>query len=192
MQCAACDLYVSGRFQTTLFSLLSFPGLYITFIKVRVPASATETLSTPLFFGFVGLFNILLLWPLFPILDALGLEPFVPPPDASVWRAVLTNALLGTCLSEMLWLQSMLLTSPLVATMGLSMTIPLALVVSVLLLQCSLLFYSLRSANGCTFRATSHGTVSASACNIGLVGRCFGNHLMLKPDATRILKAHFS
>jgi solute carrier family 35 protein F5 len=39
----------------------------------------------------------------------------------------LLNAVLGTVLSDYLWLWSMLLTSPLVCTLGLSLSIPVAM-----------------------------------------------------------------
>jgi len=74
----------------------------------------------------VGLFNLLCLWPFFVILDVAGIEEFSWPSRDVFWKLVL-NGLLGTCLSDYLWLLAMLMTSPVVVTLGLSMTIPLAM-----------------------------------------------------------------
>jgi len=67
-----------------------------------------------------------LLWPFFFILNATGLEPFEMP-SIKVIVMLLLNGLIGTCLSDYLWLLSMLMTSPVVVTLGLSLTIPLAM-----------------------------------------------------------------
>ncbi|KAG0179280.1 hypothetical protein DFQ28_003074 [Apophysomyces sp. BC1034] len=82
----------------------------------------------PLFFGFVGVFNVVLLWPIIPLLSWLGIEPFQLPFNSTLWLVLLVNAFVGTFLSDYLWLLAMLMTSPLVVTLGISLTIPLALV----------------------------------------------------------------
>jgi solute carrier family 35 protein F5 len=74
----------------------------------------------------VGLFNIILLWPFFFVLNATGVEPFEFP-SQKVMGELILNGLIGTCLSDYLWLLSMLMTSPVVVTLGLSLTIPLAM-----------------------------------------------------------------
>ena len=119
----------SNDWRGDLLALASaiFYGLYITMMKVATKKNNYE-LDTVLFFGFVGLFNVFLLAPLFPALQFLGLESFQLPPTREIWIAIGLNALLGTCLSEILWLQAMMYTTPLVATMGLTLTIPLALI----------------------------------------------------------------
>ena len=45
------------------------------------------------------------------------------------------NGLVGTVLSDVLWLLSLLLTSPVVATVGLSLTIPIAMIFDFVLLD---------------------------------------------------------
>lgn len=77
----------------------------------------------PLFFGFVGAFNILLLWPLMPILHYLGLETFELPMNSTLWTVIFLNAFIGTFLSDYLWLLAMLMTSPLVVTLGIALTV---------------------------------------------------------------------
>jgi len=70
--------------------------------------------------------------PVLGILHVLRFERFVlPSPDVFVY--LISNALFGTVLSDLLWAKSMLLTSPLIATLGLSFTIPLAILQSSLI-----------------------------------------------------------
>ncbi|CAO3591353.1 unnamed protein product [Absidia cylindrospora] len=103
-----------------------FYGCYTTMLKVRI--GDEDRIDMPLFFGFVGAFNVLLLWPVFPLLDWLGIETFQLPQTPILWTMVLLNAFIGTFLSDYLWLLAMLMTSPLVVTLGISLTIPLALI----------------------------------------------------------------
>lgn len=103
-------------------------GFYAVLTKKSIPAEVEKALHIPVFFFFLGAFNILLLWPLFPLLHFTGIEPFVLPP----WRSDTTTLLLvnaaGSCVSDLAWIYAVLLTSPLVVTVGLSLTIPLSLV----------------------------------------------------------------
>ncbi|OAD68185.1 hypothetical protein PHYBLDRAFT_117850 [Phycomyces blakesleeanus NRRL 1555(-)] len=103
-----------------------FYGCYTTMLKLRI--GDESRINMPLFFGFVGAFNVVLLWPVFPLLHWLGLETFELPPTSTLWFMVLLNAFIGTFLSDYLWLLAMLMTSPLVVTLGISLTIPLALI----------------------------------------------------------------
>ncbi|KAI9278681.1 hypothetical protein BDA99DRAFT_492858 [Phascolomyces articulosus] len=102
-----------------------FYGCYTTLLKRRI--GDESRINMPLFFGFVGAFNVLLLWPIFPILHWTGLETFEIPHGGILWATLLLNAFIGTFVSDYLWLLSMLMTSPLVVTLGISLTIPLAL-----------------------------------------------------------------
>lgn len=61
-------------------------GVYVTVMKRRV--GNEDRVNMPLFFGLVGLFNVLLLWPGFFILHYTGIEPFELPPTASVWTII--------------------------------------------------------------------------------------------------------
>lgn len=56
-----------------------------------------------LFSGFVGLFNLLLLWPLFFLFHYSKWELFEWP-TRHQWTFLLLNGLVGTVLSEVLWL----------------------------------------------------------------------------------------
>ncbi|KAF9914685.1 hypothetical protein BX616_007777 [Lobosporangium transversale] len=107
-----------------------FYGCYTVLLKLRIQNESRVNMS--LFFGFVGLFNIVLLWPMFGVLHWTGIEPFELPSDTKVIWMIGVNAIVGTFVSDYLWLLSMLMTSPLVVTLGLSLTIPLALLGDVL------------------------------------------------------------
>lgn len=48
-------------------------GIYVVVMKMRI--GNEDRVNMPLFFGLVGTFNLLLLWPVFPILHYTGIEP---------------------------------------------------------------------------------------------------------------------
>ncbi|KAJ2844825.1 hypothetical protein IWW36_005031 [Coemansia brasiliensis] len=105
-------------------------GCYTILLKRQI--GDESRLDAPLFFGVVGLANTLLLWPGFIILHFSGVETFQLPHSQSIWAMILVNAFIGTFLSDYLWLLAMLMTSPLVVTLGLSLTIPLSMAGDVL------------------------------------------------------------
>lgn len=99
-------------------------GVYSTLLKREV---GDETrVNMKIFFGFVGLFNLLFLWPSLIVLDFFGWEPFSLPKDPKVVVIIFVNCLI-TFVSDFCWAKAMLLTSPLTVTVGLSITIPLAM-----------------------------------------------------------------
>ncbi|KAI8932234.1 hypothetical protein NX059_011113 [Plenodomus lindquistii] len=100
-------------------------GLYTVFLKRRI--GSESRVNMPLFFGFVGLANTLLLWPGLIALHYLDIEPFALPPTRRILAIVLVNSA-SSLVSDFCWAYAMLLTSPLVVTVGLSLTIPLSLV----------------------------------------------------------------
>jgi solute carrier family 35 protein F5 len=73
-----------------------FYGCYTILLKVRIQDESRLDMS--LFFGFVGAFNVVLLWPCFGILHALGIERLELPSTAAVWGLIFLNALIGTFL----------------------------------------------------------------------------------------------
>ena len=98
-------------------------AVYVTLLKVRIQSE--DRVSMPLFFGFVGFFNIALLWPFGLLLHFIGIEPFSWPQDRMTWLGVAVNMAI-TLISDFAYLLAMLKSSPLIATVGLSLTIPLA------------------------------------------------------------------
>ncbi|GAB7363943.1 hypothetical protein MBLNU230_g4505t1 [Neophaeotheca triangularis] len=100
-------------------------GLYAVFMKKRI--GDESRVDMPLFFGLVGLINVLLLWPGLVVLHYTGIEPFELPPTGRVTAIVLCNSA-ASLVSDLAWAYAVLLTSPIVVTVGLSMTIPLSLI----------------------------------------------------------------
>ncbi|XP_066589435.1 solute carrier family 35 member F5 [Prorops nasuta] len=107
-----------------------FYAAYIVFLKRKVDHE--DKMDIPMFFGFVGLFNLTLLWPLFFILHYGHWEEFEWP-NSHQWTFIIINGLIGTVLSEVLWLWGCFLTSSLIATLAISLTMPMSMIADVLL-----------------------------------------------------------
>ncbi|KAI9224313.1 hypothetical protein BC828DRAFT_402351 [Blastocladiella britannica] len=107
-----------------------FYALYITFLKLSVQHESR--INMPLFFGILGVCNAVLLAPVLVLLHWTGIETFVWP-SSQVFMIMTVNAVLGTVVSDYLWMLAMLLTGPVVVTLGLSLTIPVAMVGEALL-----------------------------------------------------------
>lgn len=75
----------------------------------------------------MGLFNVMIFWILGIVLDLSKIE-ILEVPKGDVIGYLLLNGLLGSALSDYLWLYSVLLISPVVSTVGLSLTIPMAMI----------------------------------------------------------------
>lgn len=102
-------------------------GFYTIILKKTTISAQPKSIHMPTFFGFVGLFNLIILFPVFPILHFSGLETFALPPTRHIWTILLINSS-SSLISDICWAYAMVFTSPLVVTVGLSLTIPLSLV----------------------------------------------------------------
>jgi solute carrier family 35 protein F5 len=100
-------------------------GFYAVYMKKRI--GDESKVNMPLFFGLVGTLNVFLLWPGMVVLHFTGIETFQLPPTGKILTIVLVNSA-SSLVSDFCWAYSMLLTSPLIITVGLSLTIPLSLV----------------------------------------------------------------
>jgi solute carrier family 35 protein F5 len=116
-------------------------GLYAVVMKKRMGNEAR--INMPMFFGMVGLLNLFIMWPGFLILHYTGIETFELPPSRRILTIILVRFMpllsqsyadktkvnsSSSLVSDFCWAYAMLLTSPLVVTVGLSMTIPLSLI----------------------------------------------------------------
>jgi len=59
-----------------------FYGCYTTLLKLRIHHESRVDMT--LFFGYVGLYCLIFLWPFIIILSVLGIEPFELPPSKTV------------------------------------------------------------------------------------------------------------
>lgn len=100
-------------------------GFYAILMKKRI--GDESKVNMPLFFGLVGLFNVVLLWPGLVLLHLIGVETFELPPTNRILTIVLVNSA-SSLVSDFSWAYAMLLTSPLIVSVGLSLTIPLSLI----------------------------------------------------------------
>lgn len=98
-------------------------GLYATQLKKQIPDE--EKASMAMMFGYLGAIVAVSGWPFLFILHWSGVESFVVP-DSRVVVLLLMNALIGTVLSDYLWARSVALTTPVIATLALSLTLPLS------------------------------------------------------------------
>ncbi|CAI0438573.1 unnamed protein product [Linum tenue] len=109
-----------------LFSAISY-ALFTVLLK-RSAGSQDEKVDMQKFLGFIGIFTLVGLWWLLWPLSALGIEPgFSFPDSVSIDEIVVLNGLVGNVLADYFWAVSVIWTTPLVATLGMSLTIPLAM-----------------------------------------------------------------
>jgi len=99
-------------------------SVYLVTLKHQV--GNEENLNIAMFYGFVGVFNMVLIGPGLYLFHALGWEKFELP-QLETFGYIAVNGLVGTVLSEFLWLWGCFLTSSLAATLSLSMTTPLSM-----------------------------------------------------------------
>lgn len=78
-----------------------FYACYLVLVKRK--NDTDEKVNILEFFGFVGLWNVILLWPLFLILNFSQLEPFEMP-NRRQFLVLFINGIVGTVISEALWL----------------------------------------------------------------------------------------
>ncbi|XP_054978463.1 solute carrier family 35 member F5 isoform X2 [Sorex araneus] len=117
--------------------ILSIGGVVLVNLSGSGKSAGRDTV------GFVGLFNLLLLWPGFFLLHYTGFEDFEFP-NKVVLMCIIINGLIGTVLSEFLWLWGCFLTSSLIGTLALSLTIPLSIIADICMqkVQFSWLFFA--------------------------------------------------
>ena len=86
-----------------LCSKLAMLIKYIVFKHLLCVACINSLNDKSAVSGFVGLFTILFLWPGLLILHFAGAEKFEWP-DPIQWLFLVANGVIGTVLSELLWL----------------------------------------------------------------------------------------
>lgn len=107
-------------------------GVYTSLLKRRV--GDESNLNTKLFFGFVGVCTLVGLWPVIFVLHWLGIETFELPPTSRVYIILVCNGA-AIMISDFCWVVAMLMTSPLVVSVGLSATMPLSILGEMILYE---------------------------------------------------------
>ncbi|XVE63659.1 hypothetical protein DITRI_Ditri07aG0037500 [Diplodiscus trichospermus] len=118
-----------------LFAILSAMtyGLFTVLLK-KFSGEEGERVDMQKLFGYIGLFVLVALWWLVLPLIAIGIEPkFTFPQSAKVQEIILVNGFVGNFLSDYFWALGVVWTSPLVAAMGVSLTIPVAMLEDMLI-----------------------------------------------------------
>lgn len=100
-------------------------GVYTVLIRQVTPQESGK-FNIRVMFGFVGLFNLVLLAPAIAVLHATGIED-LSGLTPTIFGLVVIKGLFDNVLSDILWAMAILLTSPTAATIGLSLTVPLAM-----------------------------------------------------------------
>lgn len=70
-------------------------GVYAIVMKKRI--GNEDRVNMPLFFGLVGFFNVLFLWPGFVLLHVTGVETFQLPPTGKVWTIIMVRPSHTSC-----------------------------------------------------------------------------------------------
>eukprot|EP01084_Bolivina_argentea_P203436 347472_1 len=102
----------------------SIYSFYVTGLKLKI--GNEKRVNMFLFFGFIGILNCFILWPGIAILNSAKLELLVWPTH-TIWLLLFINGLL-TIFSDYFWAQAILLSNPVIATVGLSLMMPLAII----------------------------------------------------------------
>jgi len=101
-------------------------AVYTTLLEHKLGDDADVDMLS--LFAFLGLAVVATMAPLGALAVWLNMEPLPVMPPWPVVRLLVLNGVAGTFVSQLLWARSVLMTSPLVATCGLSLTIPVAMV----------------------------------------------------------------
>ncbi|CAL9735673.1 thiamine-repressible mitochondrial transport protein Thi74p [Monosporozyma servazzii] len=111
-------------------------GIYSTIFKRSIQKinqqysqfnAITPQIDIKLVLGFIGLFTLIGFWPILVLFHYTEIETFQFNWDFKIISIIILNSLI-TFLSNFCWAKAIILTTPLTVTVGLSLTIPLAMI----------------------------------------------------------------
>jgi drug/metabolite transporter (DMT)-like permease len=111
-----------------------FMGAYSVQLKHMLGGPQSKNISMPMFFGFLGVTAVVISIPIFLAVVLLHVTGWahlglIHQLNADTMGALTVNGLVGTVLSDVLWAEAVLLTSPLAVNLSICLTIPLAFLV---------------------------------------------------------------
>lgn len=101
-------------------------ALYTTILKYK--SGPPGALDVAMLFSFIGVATVFGAVPGLFLLNLTGWEKFELPSVKVAWM-LFGNALIGTVLSDFLWAKSIVLTTPMIGTLALSLTVPLSVII---------------------------------------------------------------
>ena len=105
-------------------------GLYTTVIKLKI--GNDHNINMQLIFGYLGVVTSVIFF--FPIIILVALKlDHIYSLTGTIFGYILLESIFDNVISDYLWARSVLLTTPTVATVGLSLTIPLAILADVII-----------------------------------------------------------
>jgi len=120
-----------GRLLGNFLSFISafIYALYTCLLKKRVEMlqEKEKRFSSVMLFGFIGAINFIVFTPILFLLHFTHIERFEVP-SSTIFLFLLVNGFIGSVISDVLWALSVLLTNSVVSLLGLSLTIPLAII----------------------------------------------------------------
>uniref|UniRef100_A0A9J2PC44 Nuclear receptor domain-containing protein n=3 Tax=Ascaris TaxID=6251 RepID=A0A9J2PC44_ASCLU len=112
-----------------LFSALCY-ALYLVYFSYCQNTGCDVDMN--FMFGMVGVLTVTVYSPVLLLMHYTSIETLFPLPDRMQFLMLILNGIVGTVFSDFLWLQATKLTSPLAASISLSMCIPLSLLADTL------------------------------------------------------------
>jgi solute carrier family 35, member F5 len=146
-------------------------SLYCIFISIK-----GDIVYLPHMFACVGFVNFICLMPVFPILHYTGVETFEFP-SGKILGFLFLNGLFGTVLSDVLWAFSVKYLNPALSTLGITLTIPLSMVVDAVLhgytYPALYIVGALMVILGFVIMASlEHPKIGPIICNKGIIRKC--------------------
>lgn len=103
----------------------AFYGAYTVLMRVKMGSGEESERLVPYFFGYVGLFCTIFLAPVVVLFLSTG-QMSLATVSGSTWLVILLEGLLDYVLSDYLWARAVIILGPTVATIGMSIQIPMA------------------------------------------------------------------